>query len=337
VGKQKQDDENEDEAAVTSALPIVPTVHERSHPKMATQPTVQTSNLNPATEDVATSAVSGNISPIGVDRAARKKSVLSKLREDAYPLHHEWVFWHERLDRQLPSSPGRLAGEISLLSPSPDTKLSSIRQEHDTAPVNKPVDVSHIAQDMETMTVVGDDSSVPDHTLTSNSQDLHSLDGGLAKQSANDATHRFGLPNTAPSTSDAEADKMSAAPSYEETLVPLMNVSTVKKFWETTNNFDIGTLRLKDTIHMFKKTVKPVWEDPRNVRGGSWTFRLNKSISAQAWVRVQLMAIGETLQDVVLPGLFPPSDVYNLSIADSSMFQVTISVVYPSPSASTRT
>ena len=59
---------------------------------MATRPTVQVNGLPSLSEDAAAETMS----PSGVER---KKLLLSKLREDAYPLHHEWVFWHERLDR----------------------------------------------------------------------------------------------------------------------------------------------------------------------------------------------------------------------------------------------
>ncbi|KAI9847659.1 MAG: hypothetical protein M1838_000805 [Thelocarpon superellum] len=183
---------------------------------MATRPTLKVHDLPTAKAETVSPASaitpSSAMSPGSVDRAERKRMVLSKLREDAYPLRHEWVFWHERHDHDARSP------------------------------------------------IVG---------------------------------------------------KTGAAPAYEETLVQLMTASTVKKFWETTNNFDIATMKLRDSFHLFKKTVKPVWEDPRNVRGGSWTFRLNKSMSAQAWTRVQLMAIGEALQDVVEAG----DDICGVSIS----------------------
>jgi len=39
-----------------------------------------------------------------------------------------------------------------------------------------------------------------------------------------------------------------------------------------------------------------VWEDRRNINGGSWTFRVPKANGPDFWTRVQLMAIGEKLQ-----------------------------------------
>ncbi|KAI9797554.1 MAG: hypothetical protein M1825_005982 [Sarcosagium campestre] len=103
-----------------------------------------------------------------------------------------------------------------------------------------------------------------------------------------------------------EPDSVDAAkpgePSYEDRLVMLHRIKDVGDFWKYFNNFPLANVRLRDTIHLFKKTVKPVWEDPRNICGGSWTFRFNKSVSAEAWQSVNLMAIGEVLQEAVEPG-----------------------------------
>ncbi|KAI9882721.1 MAG: hypothetical protein M1823_005527 [Watsoniomyces obsoletus] len=84
---------------------------------------------------------------------------------------------------------------------------------------------------------------------------------------------------------------------YSSNLVKLISINNVQIFWETFNNFPLGDLVLKDSVHLFKRTVKPVWEDPRNVNGGSWTFRVKKAQSAEWWKNIQLMAIGELLQD----------------------------------------
>ncbi|KAK5167805.1 uncharacterized protein LTR77_007504 [Saxophila tyrrhenica] len=87
--------------------------------------------------------------------------------------------------------------------------------------------------------------------------------------------------------------------SYEDRLEVLAMVDDVKKFWNVFNNFDIGRLALRDSVHLFHKGVKPVWEDPRNSRGGAWTFRVPKAVAVEFWRDVCLMAIGEQLQNAV--------------------------------------
>ncbi|KAI5367730.1 Putative translation Initiation factor eIF- 4e [Septoria linicola] len=86
---------------------------------------------------------------------------------------------------------------------------------------------------------------------------------------------------------------------YEERLELLASVVDVKQFWSVLNNFDITRLALRDSIHLFHRGVKPVWEDPRNAKGGSWTFRVPKAAAAQFWQEICMMAIGEQLQEAV--------------------------------------
>ncbi|KAF2156946.1 translation initiation factor eIF4e, partial [Myriangium duriaei CBS 260.36] len=86
---------------------------------------------------------------------------------------------------------------------------------------------------------------------------------------------------------------------YEDRLVHLSSISDVKAFWSMFNNFDVSKLPLRDSVHLFHKGVKPVWEDPRNAKGGSWTFRVPKDKAPAFWKEICMLAIGESLQSAV--------------------------------------
>jgi hypothetical protein len=86
---------------------------------------------------------------------------------------------------------------------------------------------------------------------------------------------------------------------YEDRLESLAEISDVKEFWSVFNNFDISKLKLRDSVHLFHKGVKPIWEDTRNARGGSWTFRVSTEKAQDFWKEVCMMAIGEQLQAAV--------------------------------------
>jgi hypothetical protein len=77
---------------------------------------------------------------------------------------------------------------------------------------------------------------------------------------------------------------------------------TVKLFWEVVNSFPLQRLGFKDSVHFFKRGVKPVWEDPRNVNGGSWTFRVPKEKTDQFWKELLVIAVGEEFFDVIQRG-----------------------------------
>jgi len=86
---------------------------------------------------------------------------------------------------------------------------------------------------------------------------------------------------------------------YEQRLVRLAEVADVRAFWEVFNNFDVGALALRDSVHLFHRGIKPVWEDARNASGGAWTFRVPKERARDFWKEVCMLAIGERLQAAV--------------------------------------
>lgn len=103
-------------------------------------------------------------------------------------------------------------------------------------------------------------------------------------------------------------DKNSTSGDYEGRLtVMLENIVTIKPFWEMMNQFPFGNLRLRDSVHFFKRGVKPVWEDPRNINGGSWTFRVPKAQSHDFWKETLLLVVGEQFADVIEPRKITPS------------------------------
>jgi len=97
-------------------------------------------------------------------------------------------------------------------------------------------------------------------------------------------------------------DRHSETGNYEGRLTVLLeNIITLKPFWEAYNRFPLENLKMKDSVHFFKRGVKPVWEDPRNVKGGSWTFRVPKDKSEKTWKEMLLLAVGEQFADIIQP------------------------------------
>lgn len=97
-------------------------------------------------------------------------------------------------------------------------------------------------------------------------------------------------------------DRFIEGAGYDHRQTELLgNIITIKVFWEAYNNCPLTALKLKDSVHFFKRGVKPVWEDRRNVTGGSWTFRVPKDKSEATWKELLLLAVGEQFADVIQP------------------------------------
>ncbi|KAK3328481.1 translation initiation factor eIF 4e-like domain-containing protein [Cercophora scortea] len=79
-------------------------------------------------------------------------------------------------------------------------------------------------------------------------------------------------------------------------------IESVQDFWRYNNNTPVDQIKMRESIYLFKAGFKPIWEDRRNIQGGSWTFRVPKSIGPDVWTRVQVLAIGEKLQSALEDG-----------------------------------
>ncbi|RMZ17598.1 hypothetical protein D0862_00766 [Hortaea werneckii] len=86
---------------------------------------------------------------------------------------------------------------------------------------------------------------------------------------------------------------------WSELLKEVITFDSVEEFWGIYNNITPASeLAQKSDYHLFKRGVRPEWEDPQNKFGGRWsyTFKNGKAQDA-AWLDVMLAAIGETLED----------------------------------------
>ncbi|KAK5126787.1 hypothetical protein LTR85_009721 [Meristemomyces frigidus] len=86
---------------------------------------------------------------------------------------------------------------------------------------------------------------------------------------------------------------------WSELLKEVITFDSVEEFWGIYNNITPASeLAQKSDYHLFKRGVRPEWEDPQNKHGGRWsyTFKTGKA-NDSVWLDIMLAAIGETLED----------------------------------------
>jgi len=81
---------------------------------------------------------------------------------------------------------------------------------------------------------------------------------------------------------------------YEKNIKRVGSFATVEDFW-THFSFVIRANDLPNTsdYHLFKKGIKPMWEDDANKSGGKWILRLRKGLASKYWEDLVLAIIGE--------------------------------------------
>ena len=81
---------------------------------------------------------------------------------------------------------------------------------------------------------------------------------------------------------------------YEKSTIPLAYFSTVKAFWIVYSHLKRpSTLPAVSDYHIFKKGIRPVWEDEENKKGGKWIVRLKKGVADRYWEDLLLAIVGD--------------------------------------------
>jgi translation initiation factor 4E len=81
---------------------------------------------------------------------------------------------------------------------------------------------------------------------------------------------------------------------YEKSTIPLASISSVESFWSIyTHLRRPSLLPTVSDYHIFKKGIRPVWEDDANKKGGKWIVRLKKGVADRYWEDLLLAMVGD--------------------------------------------
>ena len=81
---------------------------------------------------------------------------------------------------------------------------------------------------------------------------------------------------------------------YEKSTIALASFSTVESFWTLYSHLKRpSALPSVSDYHIFKKGIRPVWEDEENKRGGKWIVRLKKGVADRYWEDLLLAIVGD--------------------------------------------
>jgi hypothetical protein len=96
-------------------------------------------------------------------------------------------------------------------------------------------------------------------------------------------------------------------PNNNDNLKEICQFDTIQDFWLCFNSLpSVYGLELKHSFHLMKKvekedksidSIRPLWEDPENINGGEWIFRVDKKYAEDVWRELILAIIGEQYSD----------------------------------------
>lgn len=81
---------------------------------------------------------------------------------------------------------------------------------------------------------------------------------------------------------------------YEQTLHGIASVRTGEEFWEIYSHLKRpSALPVVSDYHLFKKDIRPIWEDDVNKKGGKLVVRMKKGVADRYWEDLLLSLIGD--------------------------------------------
>lgn len=85
---------------------------------------------------------------------------------------------------------------------------------------------------------------------------------------------------------------------YEKTLHAMAGFSTVEEFFTIYRHLKRpSSLPLVSDYHIFRKGIRPVWEDEENKKGGKWIMRLKKGVADRYWEDLLFAILGDQFGD----------------------------------------
>lgn len=85
---------------------------------------------------------------------------------------------------------------------------------------------------------------------------------------------------------------------YENTLHGIATVRTAEDFWEIYSHLRRpSALPVVSDYHLFKKDIRPIWEDEVNRKGGKWVVRMKKGVADRYWEDLLLSLVGDQFGD----------------------------------------
>ena len=81
---------------------------------------------------------------------------------------------------------------------------------------------------------------------------------------------------------------------YEKSTIQIASMSTAEAFWTAYSHLKRPSeLPTVSDYHLFKRGIRPVWEDEANKKGGKWILRLKKGVADRYWEELLLAILGD--------------------------------------------
>ncbi|KAJ1737150.1 eukaryotic translation initiation factor 4E [Coemansia sp. Benny D160-2] len=94
--------------------------------------------------------------------------------------------------------------------------------------------------------------------------------------------------------------KRTTSTTWTANVKEVVSVNTVEEFWGVYNKVTLASdVPSGSNYHLFRKGIRPMWEDSANDNGGRWGYQFPRTIGEKVnehWLHTLLACIGETFE-----------------------------------------
>jgi translation initiation factor 4E len=94
---------------------------------------------------------------------------------------------------------------------------------------------------------------------------------------------------------DQTGKMMNGSKNYEDMLEHIGSFDSVEKFWGIYSHLKRPANLPSVNLSVFRKGIKPLWEDEANKKGGKFGIKVKKGISSHCWEALLLAVVGNQL------------------------------------------
>jgi len=80
----------------------------------------------------------------------------------------------------------------------------------------------------------------------------------------------------------------------KESYKKIYDIKTIEDYWIIYNNLKPAHFE-NGMYFLMRENIFPLWEDPHNINGGCWSFKIDKKTIYKSWTELSIALLGEKL------------------------------------------
>ena len=91
-------------------------------------------------------------------------------------------------------------------------------------------------------------------------------------------------------------------------------------FWKLYNNWNKFNGILNKHLFLMKENITPIWEDPNNINGGCWSYKIQEDNAEELWEDLSIYLVCNQISIII------PDEILGISISSKKNNYIVIKI-----------